>query len=165
MYTGYQLVKPTDTVRRRSLYFLQLRCSKNAQNSTLLLTDSSHLIFMYWYIVIAILFLRSPFAVRNGFFKFVYSFFISLSLSYNTAPSLACHHYYNYIYIAICYCVQFLLSRRLRRRPHNDRLRHPSRVHNRIMHSDLSSSSLRLLPGTYARAQVITLFGYMEVLS
>lgn len=115
------------------------------------------------YIVITVLLSRGLSAVRNGFY-FLNSFILFLSLCpYNTITSMYSIIITIYFYTYVCYCVRFLLSRYLRRRPHSDHLRRPSRVHNRIMHSDLSSSSLHLRPITYARTSVITLLGYIKV--
>jgi len=75
-------------MHRTPLYSLQTHCISYACVGTL----SLH----------AVLLSLGPFAVRNSFyFKFVYSFFISLSFSHNTAPPLACHHYYNYILLYV----------------------------------------------------------------
>lgn len=107
--------------------------------------------------------MRGSSAVRNGFY-FLNSFILFLSLCpYHITTRMYPIIITIYLYTYVCYCVRFLLSRYLRRWPHSDHLRRPSRVHNRIMHSDLSSSFLHLRPVTYARTSVITLLGYIKV--
>lgn len=106
LYTYYinWLVKPTDTIRRRSLYFLQYLRSLEKfielHFTPYKLIYSLHLICMYRYIVIAVLLSHGPFAVRNGFyFKFV--LFLSLSL---TIP----HHRSHVTIIITIYCFMLL---------------------------------------------------------